>query len=86
MSTSRSPQWLTHAVRDGALARALPDHLYAALTLAVIAVGCAATALLALLAIGADVTAERVTGWAAVGTFAMLVVYWLARAAKALRA
>ena len=75
--------WLTLAVRDGTLARAVPDYLFAALGLVVIALGCAATALVALLAVGADVTVERVTGWAAIGTFAVLVVYWLARAARA---
>jgi hypothetical protein len=71
--------WLMHAIRDGALRRALPDYLYAGLGLAAIALGCAATALLGLLAVGADVTVERVTGWAAIGTFAVLVTYWVAR-------
>lgn len=74
--------WLTHAVRDGALARALPDYLYGALSLALIAVGCAATALIALMVAGAGVTVERVTGWAAIGTFAVLVVYWLVSASR----
>ncbi len=62
--------------------RALPDYLYGALSLFLIAAGCAATALLALLVAGAEVTVDRVTGWAGIGTLAVLVVYWLVNASR----
>jgi hypothetical protein len=79
-------QWLVLATRDGSVARDAPDYLWAAVALAGIALACAGATAVVLLLAGEPVTANRVAGWALIGTVVVLVTYWLRRAWRPPRA
>lgn len=72
--------WLWRAIQDGALKRAVPEYLLAFLGLLLIAAACGLVTLLVLLAIGEPVETTDVSSGAALGTFAVLGLYWLAQA------
>ena len=67
--------WLTRAVADGSLRRAVPDHLLAFLGLLVIAGLFALATVIVLLALGEDVTVSAASSGAALGTLAVVFAW-----------
>jgi hypothetical protein len=68
--------WLVLAMREGAIAAALPEYLGAAAGLAVIAGASALVTVVGLVLLGESIDADSVSSGAFVGTGAVLLAYW----------